>query len=245
MLDLHYSGRIDISRYWAVGDTRTESITTISDGTVGESQPTQDIELIIIGFNHDNLSNSINGINKAAVTVQTKDCLDEAGYMHYVGTINSSNTDGWWGTSNRKAWCNNDFFDALQPGLSTLIKNVSKISNNYTDYDGQYHSMGQSVNTVDKIFLLSEFEIFGTSYVGSEYTTDTDESDGSQYTYMTTSTNRRKYCSTLDDGPGYEYWTRTSWIDNSGNLFYIQVVNTSGDSYNCNENLGIAPAFCL
>ena len=56
MLENHYSGNINIADYWAVGDSRTESITAIASGTTGEAQSAQDIELVIIGLNHDDLA---------------------------------------------------------------------------------------------------------------------------------------------------------------------------------------------
>ena len=122
MLDTHYKGKINISDYWAVGDSRTESISEIPSGTTGESQPAQDIELVIIGMNHDDLTTPVNGISKGAVTVQTLNCLNNKGYIN-------SNYSGagyaLWSTSKRRTWCNNEFISALST-LKGLIKPVVK-----------------------------------------------------------------------------------------------------------------------
>ena len=156
MLDAHYKGDINISNYWAIGDSRTESISEIPSGTTGETQPVQSIELIIIGMNHDNLASPIGDISKAAITVQTKNCLSNTGYINsrYSGTDKAL-----WSTSPRRTWCNNEFINALST-LKGLIKPVVKLSNRHAH--SNYSSSRQQETTEDYAFLLSQWEIWGS-----------------------------------------------------------------------------------
>lgn len=237
MLDAHYSGEINIAEYWAVGDVRTVSINAIESLTIDvtnslESQSAQDIELVIIGMNHDDKAD---GAGKTAVTVQTRDQLGTAGCMnvHYMA-LNYS----LWSSSNRRTWCNGKFKSALPTWLQNLIKSVSKVSNRHSKY-----SVNGQHSTTDDVFLLSEFEILGTAGINvSSY--GNIGSDGTQYEYMKTESNRMK------DGPASYWWTRSALltVERDEYISSFIVVNKAGassGSSGASATNGIAPAFCL
>jgi hypothetical protein len=232
MLDEHYNGLINIADYWVVGDTRTESITAIPSGTTGEAQSAQSVDLVILGMNHDDKAD---GNGKAAVTVQAKDSLKTKGYMN--STLSGSSYS-LWSTSQRRTWCNGDFKSALPDWLQELIKPVTKISNRY-GYTG-YESYRGQTTTTDDVFLLSEFETFGTQQL-DESTYGVLSSDGTQYEYMKIESNRIKNVGSS----AYMWWLRSSFT--TGNSGFISCHHTSGagGTLGCNSTTGIAPAFCL
>lgn len=233
MLDAHYTGSINIADYWKIGDVRKERLKVIPAGTTGEAQDAQDIELVIIGMNHDDLKNSKGTRTKAAITVQTKNCLNTEGY------INSEyrNADyALWSKSQRRTWCNNEFINALS-SLKNLVKQVVKLSNRY-GYDTSYT---QQETTEDYAFLLSEYEILGAEDISSSY--GVLPGAGRQYEYMKTESNRIKRV----NGDARYWWNRTSIVYNKtiANFFTIRPTGTHYDDGNVNSTSGLAPAFCL
>jgi hypothetical protein len=231
MLDLHYSGKINIADYWAVGDSKTITINEVSATNVaGEVQPSQAAELVIIGINHDDKSD---GSGKAAVTVQTKTSLSNTGY------INSSNSANYssWSNCGRRTWCNNNFKSALPTWLQNLIKPVTKVSSRYA-YDNKSSYRGQ-FTTTDSVFLLSDYESVGFWYsaINDEGKYGSPMADGTQYEYMRTTANR---CN------GSNWWLRSSIVNNIG-AAYFTVVGTGGSNWAAQAmaNYSFAPAFCL
>lgn len=229
MLDAHYAGEIDIADYWAVGDTRTESITEIPSGTTEETQAAQDIELVIIGMNHDDKSDES---GKAAVTVQTKNQLGTAGKLAGINSYRNH-----WDNMQRRSWCNNDFKAALPTWLQDLIKPVTKITNRHAS--SSYSSYRNQSSTVDETFILSEYEIFGSNSNESSAMGILGP-DGTQYEYMKTQSNHVK------SGPSSYWWTRTNYVGGAGDSGAM-VVNSSGNctSLFAYSSCGVSPAFCL
>jgi hypothetical protein len=230
MLDAHYKGEIDIAEYWAVGDTRTITLDGVPNWVTTEVQPEQTVDLVIIGFNHDDKAD---GSGKAAITVQTKNQLSEVGYIHPVASAEYSS----WADTMRRAWCNYGFKDALPTWLGNLVKVVTKVTNCYAH--PAYDLYWERLSTDDSVFLLSEFETFGSQYLDSETYGDLGP-DGTQYEYMKTTTNRVK------GGPGESWWLRSSSVDENGGANFNVVESDGSDVMsNADAMIGIAPAFCL
>lgn len=236
MINDHYKGLLDIAEYWQIGDIRSASITAIASGTTGESQSAQDIQLVIIGINHDDLAD---GSGKAIVTVQT---VNNLGTVGYINENRDSPSYSLWSTSQRRTWCNGDFKSALPTWIQSLIKPVSKITNRHGYYQlgfDNYRSYRGQTTTKDDTFLLSEFEIFGSApYSGDTY--GDVGSDGTQYDYMKTQANRVK------SGPAANWWSRSSEVASGGYSNFIVVMSGGTANHgNASSNIGIAPAFCL
>ena len=241
MIQAHYNNKINIADYWAVGDTRTVSLSAMSATGVGESHRAQTVQFVIGDFNHDDLATPINGHSKAAVTLLQKDCLmDAANASNPVngqsntenGYMNSNGTNaGGWKNCARRTWCNNVFFAALPSAWQSMVKTVNKKA-----------SVGDNSSTIetvqDKIFLAAEIEIFGS-------TTYSCAGEGTQYQYYKNATaNRYKmpkwdsiYVSNL-------YWERSPY---SGNTSHFCSVNTSGSANytNASRTYGFATCLCI
>ena len=78
MLDAHYRGDINIEDYWHVGDTRVVHIDATNSGT--QDHAAQNMTMVIMDFNHDDLTTPINNRTKAAVSVGFREVLEEPEY---------------------------------------------------------------------------------------------------------------------------------------------------------------------
>ena len=240
MIEAYYAGEINISDYWAIGDTKRIQLNAISSGTTREAQSEQYIDLTIIDIAHDDLVTAVNGVSKAALTIQSKFCLASTGYMY--SAYNSPNYS-LWSDSPRRTWCNNDFKNALPASLVALIKKVSKVTYRY-GYTGTYASYRGSTTTQDDVFFLSEMEVYGTQALGPESNYGRG-ADGTQYEYYKTASNRMKYLG-IDGTSANIWWLRSSYVDTNGYSYFRSVHRGGYEFYNfADDALGLAPAFCI
>ena len=241
MIQAHYNNKINIADYWAVGDTRTVSLSAMSATGVGESHRAQTVQLVILGFEHDDLATAINGHSKAAVSVGLKDCLMDATSASNAnngsadtekGYMNSTNTNvGGWKNCARRTWCNNVFFSALSSTWQSMVKTVNKkvsVGNN-----------SSTIETVqDKIFLAAEIEIFGS-------TTYSFAGEGTQYQYYKNATaNRYKMPKWSSSYVTHVYLERSPYSGNSTN-FCIVSRNGNAGTNNAYTANGVAPCLCI
>lgn len=241
MIQAHYNNKINISDYWAVGDTRSVSLSAMAATGVGESHRAQTVQLVILDFEHDDLATAINGHSKAAVSVGLKDCLmDTSNASNPVngssnsenGYMNTSNTNsGGWRSCARRTWCNNVFFSALPSVWRSMVKTVNKkvsVGNN-----------SSTIETVqDKIFLAAEIEIFGS-------TTYSFSGEGTQYQYYkNAAANRYKMPKWSSSYVSHVYWERSPRSGGSTN-FCTVYNNGYAYHYNAYNAYGVAPCLCI
>ena len=242
MIQAHYNNKINIADYWAVGDTRSVSLSAMSATGVGESHRAQTVQFVIGDFNHDDLATPINGHSKAAVTLLQKDCLmDAANASNPVngesntenGYMNSSNTNvGGWKNCARRTWCNNVFFAALPSAWQSMVKTVNKKSG-----IGNGSSSGTEV-TEDKIFLASEIEIFGSK----KHSVD---GEGAQYQYYKiASINRHKIPKWNSNSASNIYWERSTDSGDATNFCGVYAAGIAGAG-GAGNAFGIAPCLCI
>lgn len=241
MIQAHYNYKIKISDYWAVGDTRTVSLSAMEATGVGESHRAQSVQFVIGDFDHDDLVAPIQGHTKAAVTLLQKDCLMDAtsasnssngssdterGYMHN----SSTNTCGWMNCA-RRTWCNNVYFKALPTAWQSMIKTVKK--------QASIGDRSAAICTVkDKIFLAAECEIFGVVN-----NLKSASGEGTQYKYYKTSANRYKNPRYKSNYVTQNYWERSPCKENT--YTFCCTSNASMGSYDANNENGLAPCMCI
>ena len=239
MIQAHYNNKINISDYWAFGDTRSVSLSAMSATGVGESHRAQTVQFVIGDFNHDDLSTPINGHTKAAVTLLQKDCLMDASNASNPvngsgntenGYMNSAHTtvDGWKNCA-RRTWCNNVYFNALPSAWQSMVKTVNKkvsVGNN-----------SSTIETVqDKIFLAAEIEIFGS-------TTYSFAGEGTQYQYYKNATaNRYKMPKWNSSNVSNIYWERSPTRGDTSLFCYM---SRSGTAEYTKANVAVGVATCL
>ena len=190
---------------WAVGNQKTMTINGIS------------YQIDIIGKNHDTYTAG----GTAPLTFQLHDC--------YAGkkAMNSSNT-------NSGGWTSCDMRSAHLPAILALmptevqngIREVSKLTS--------AGSQSAAINTTsDKLFLLSEVEIFGSTVYSVA-------GEGTQYDYYKAGNSMVK----KKNGSATAWWGRSPRASSTGNFC---LVSTRGrtSSIGANNAYGVAFCFCF
>lgn len=220
LLEHHYNGELDLTKYWHVGDIKTIYHDKIYKGDVTEEHDAGTFKIVILGTNHDTLSE---GSGTAAFTIGLLNSLGS-------GVVDKTLTKDW-SNCDRRSWCNSDFFKSLPKDLQNMIKTVNKKSYMLSEANKPGY-------TSDKVFLLSESEIVGTNLIGPG-------SEGDRYPYFSDRKSMIKYRND-NSTDKIAYATRTLHNSNSGSS-YVNI-NTSGNSDFADANMntiGIVPAFCI
>lgn len=196
--------------YWKVGDTKTVAVNGVN------------YQFQIIGFDHDTLTTADGSRTKAGITFQMVDCLSTTYYM------NSSNTNsGGWNGSYMKKTVMTTLLNQLPAALKNVLKSVNKLSGT----GGGSTSGTQTTN--DKLFLLSEVEIFGT-------TTYSVPGEGTQYAYYKAGNSKVKKV----NGSANYWWERSP---RSGYTDYFCSVDSNGGAnyYYASYSRGVSFGFCV
>lgn len=191
---------------------------------VGNSKPVYDeygevfFTADIIGKAHDDYAD---GSGKAPLTFQTHDLYGELWGMNDTGT----NVGGWESCRVRT-----ERLPEVLESFPDLIKGAVREVNKLTSAGNRSSVI---VTTADKLFLLSEMEIFGSvSYSKS--------GEGTQYDYYKAGNSRvKKYGSSA-----YTWWERSP-IGNGNTIFCYVNSDGNADFGNASYQFGVAFAFCL
>lgn len=195
--------------YWKVGDKKNITV----NGVTYAAQ--------IIGFDHDTLTTADGSRTKAGITFQLVDCLKTTYSMNGSNT----NVNGWRGSTMRTST-----MATLLNQLSSDLKSVLKFVNKVTSVGN--NSSGLET-TSDKLFLLSEIEVFGAtqySYAG----------EGKQYEYYTAGNSTIKKV----NGSAGTWWERSPRSGNTSTFCYVYnngSASSNGASYSC----GVSFGFCV
>lgn len=191
---------------WAVGSQKPMTINGTS------------YQIDIIGINHDSYSD---GSGIAPITFQMHDCYDTTYQMNSTNT----NLNGWTSCAMRL-----EHLPALLTKMPTEVQSAIKEVNKLTSAGNKSSTIN---TTADKLFLLSEIEVFGAvsvSYAG----------EGSQYAYYAAGNTKAKTRSGRVD----QWWERSPCV---GNVNSFCCVNSSGDmnGNSANSSYGVSYAFCF
>lgn len=191
---------------WKVGDQKAMTI----GGT--------DYLIDIIGINHDDYSD---GSGKAPLTFQLHDCYADKKRM------NSSNTNsgGWTSCAMRQT-----HLPAILALMPTEVQNGIREVNKLTSAGNKSSTIN---TTADKLFLLSEVEIFGsTSYSAA--------GEGTQYDYYKAGNSKVK----KRNGSAADWWERSPFAINS-TRFCLVYSGGSADRGGASIAYGVAFGFCF
>ena len=248
ILNAHYADAIDISDYWAVGDTRTIHLDAMQapNPNSGNTWLAQDIVVTIVAINHTDLATPINGHTKAAITVQTREVLSgisagTTGTIHVNGDSSKDTTFTKWSNLYMRTYLNDKVWEAFPSTFKAAIKPSSHYR--HTNYN-----TSTSEQVTDNLFLPSYPEIYGTASYSNYVATSPVE--GTQFSYYQTSTNRVKYPNNNGvAGNSATYWWMgsASSFYSSTNGYYWCYVGTDGSTANNRGALasGLAPAFAM
>jgi hypothetical protein len=122
VLNRHYSTSIDIADYWNIGDTRNFKITDTCR-PYPYYNLTGNVEMVIVGFNHDELSSPTVWRDKAALTIAAKNIYP---YSTYPITFIDTEYDYKHTAINK--FLEKNFYNALS--ISKYIKPIVKEDGN-------------------------------------------------------------------------------------------------------------------
>lgn len=239
------------ANYWSIGDRKAITL----NGTVGHlTLSNYTTYAFIIGFNHNASVEGANRIHfqlaKTALSGGTDVCLCDSSYNSTVSTtgyfsMNSSRTNsgGWASSQMRTNICGTSLSSysgtmiaVIPAALRAVLKSVTK----YTDNTGGGSTAANHVTvTTDYIFLLSEFEVFGSIKYGNT----NEKNKQAQYAYYSAGNSKIKY---KHDGTSTDaIWGLRSPKANSSTAFVR--VNTDGtvDYFIANGSNGFPPGFCV
>lgn len=194
---------------WTVGSSKTMLIN-------GETY-----EIDIIGKNHDTYSD---GSGTAPLTFQMKNCYAEEKQM------NSSDTSsGGWDSCTMRTTYLPDILSKMPSEVQNGIRQVDKIA-----------TIGTRSTTLktsaDKLFLLSEIEIFGSvkhSYSG----------EGTQYDYYKAGNSRVK--KRHNTALAIQWWGRSPYNANDISFCFVDGINATTNATAATVQYGISFAFCF
>lgn len=195
--------------YWKVGDRKNITV----NGVTYAAQ--------IIGFDHDTLTTADGSRTKAGITFQLVDCLKTTYSMNGSDT----NVNGWRGSTMRTST-----MATLLNQLSSDLKSVLKFVNKVTSKGNKQSALE---TTSDKLFLLSEIEVFGAtqySYAG----------EGKQYEYYTAGNSTIKKV----NGSAYNWWERSPYSGSTGDFCYVYNGGYAGIS-SASSSFGVSFGFCV
>lgn len=190
---------------WVVGNSKTMTINGAS------------YQVDIIGKNHDTYTAG----GTAPLTFQLHDCYGD------LKNMNSSNTSegGWTSCAMRST-----HLPAILALMPTEVQNGIREVNKLTSAG----NLSDTINiTADKLFLLSEIEIFGS-------VTYSKSGEGTQYDYYKAGNNRIK---NKNDSP-YFWWERSPHGSDSTRFCRVDF-NGDARYYYAKGNFGVAFGFCF
>ena len=190
---------------WVVGNSKTMTINGAS------------YQVDIIGKNHDTYTAG----GKAPLTFQLHDCYADKKAM------NSSNTSsgGWTSCAMRST-----HLPAILALMPTEVQNGIREVNKLTSAGSQSDTIH---TTSDKLFLLSEVEIFGSS-------TNSVAGEGTQYDYYKAGNSKVKEW----NGSATIWWERSPRAGSS-TRFCVVYGNGSAYSNDASNVRGVAFGFCF
>ena len=236
------------ANYWSIGDRKAVTL----NGTVGKlSLSNVTTYAFIIGFNHNASVEGANRIHfqlaKTALSGGTDVCFCDSYYGNMDGgfrmNANETNSGGWASSNMRMALCGTSLSSysgtiiaVIPAALRAALKSVTK----YTDNTGGGSTAANAVTaTTDYFFLLSTYEVFGTS----DGTNSNEASKQAQYSYYSAGNSKVKYNHSATS-TAVNWWLRSPWNYRSTSFILAYTDGTIGVS-SANYSYGFAPGFCV
>lgn len=238
------------ANYWSVGDTKRITL----NGKVGAYTFSNfNVDVFILGFNHNSSKEGSNRIHfqigkvsgKAVALCDSQYNGSGSSAMFHMNS-SDSNSGGWNGSYMRKtllgnsntpdSTLENSLMAALPSDLLAVMKTVTK----YTDNTGGgSNSSGNVTATADYLFLLAEFEVFGTRYWANQY----EQNSQKQYDYYKAGNSRVAYNHSAVSTAVW-WWLRSAYYTNS---YIFCAVLTGGRCYTtiAYYSAGLRPGFAV
>ena len=235
------------ANYWSIGDRKAVTL----NGTVGHlTLSNYTIYAFVIGFNHNASLEGENRIHfqlgKTALSGGTDVALCDSHYNNTGGgfrmNTGNSNSGGWESSNMRTAICGTSLSSysgtiiaVIPAALRAVLKSVTKYTNNI----GNSSAASAVTATTDYFFLLSEYEVFGST----TYANSNEASKQAQYSYYSAGNSKVKYNHSATS-TAVTWWLRSPYASYSTRFVGV---NTDGtvDYYTALYSRGFAPGFCV
>ena len=233
--------------YWSIGDRKAVTL----NGTVGAlTLSNVTTYAFIIGFNHNASVEGANRIHfqlgKTALSGGTDVALCDSYYNDTGGgfrmNTSNSNSDGWASSNMRTAICGTNlssysgtFIAVIPAALRAVLKSVTK----YTNNTGNSTAASAVTATTDYFFLLSEYEVFGST----TYANSNEASKQAQYSYYSAGNSKVKYNHSATS-TAVGWWLRSPFASSSTGFVRVLTDGTVETDDACYSR-GFAPGFCV
>lgn len=191
---------------WKVADQQSMTINGV------------DYQIDIIGKNHDDYSD---GSGKAPLTFQLHDCYGETKSMNGPRT----NSGGWTSCAMRQT-----HLPAILALMPTEVQSGIREVNKLTSAGNQSATIN---TTADKLFLLSEIEIFDS-------VNHSKSGEGTQYDYYKAGNSKVKN----QKGSAQNWWERSPRGSDSTGFCLVDIYGNA-DYRRANNAFGVAFGFCF
>ena len=221
------------AEYFAVGDRKEVAVS----GNVGSASLSGTYYCTIIGINHNKKIEG-NGIHLQFVwtvliggTAYAFD-YSYSGSSVYIMTEDGSNENGWEGSYMRNTVCP-AFLACLPAELQAVIKPCKK----YTDNVGKGGDASAVTETEDSIFLMSQYEAFGSTSGANGAEADYQE----QYEYYSAGNSLKKNRLERQSNEA-SWWLRSPGVSTSNGFRSVSTTG-KGTTTTANKSYGFAPCF--
>ena len=238
------------ANWWSVGDTKS----IVLNGKIGILQANvMAIDVFILGFNHNASREGQHLIHFAIGKISGKQvALCDSQYNDYTSStcfhMNSSddNGGGWNQSYMRKTILGNSGSPSSPPSNSLLaalpadLRAVMQSVNKYTDNTGHSsNSSGAVTATVDWLWLLAEFELYGSRTYANQYERNSQQ----QYDYFKAG-NPKTFGKHNATGTVVWAWSRSP--DYDGNTSFV-VFHADGAAiyYYANDSGAVCAGFAV
>lgn len=235
------------ANYWSVGDRKAITLS----GTVGAlTLSNVTTYVFIIGFNHNSGVEGTNRIHfqlgKTALSGGTDVALCDRYYNNTGGgfrmNTSNSNSGGWASSNMRTAICGTSLSSysgtiiaVIPAALRAVLKSVTK----YTNNTGNSSAASAVTATTDYFFLLSEYEVFGST----TYANSNEASKQEQYSYYSAGNSKVKYNHSATS-TAVSWWLRSPCASYSTRFVLVSTVGTVAVT-DAVFSIGFAPGFCV
>ena len=225
------------ANFWAIGDCKQITMNgKVSDGLTLTNYSAW---VYIIGFNH-NAEREGNGITFQgfkATNNGTPVCLTDSGYngdktsgIWFNMNNTRTNSGGWQASLMRK-----NVMPLIKTAFPADLRAVIKSSTIFTAPNGGGNIALTS--TQDEVFLLAEYEIFGTRI----YASSQEPNYLKQYSYYSAGNSKVKYKHNDTSTAAY-LWVRSPVSSNSTSFCHVSVSGGAA-TYSVKGSFGVAPCF--
>ena len=221
---------------WDEGDL-TSPITL--NGKIGDALTLDNLQICakLIGFNHNSEIESSGNFSAhfifdTALVDTNYGKASISGVKYFQHNVTTGSNVGGWNSSNLRDICT-DIFNALPTEWQNIISPCAK----YTDNSGGGVDDSNFVTpTADKIFLLSEYEVFGRN----SYANSAEPNFQMQYEYFKNG-NSKVFNS---QETACNWWLRSA--QKSNGTSFCRVSDEGGlSTYNARFSQGVTPAFMI